>query len=315
LLARKLPVVGSLIGAYYRGLERRQLARSDGVVIITEAFRDLASAWGGSAKKVHLIENWAAIDDLRVMEKDNSWSREHRLESCFVFLYSGTLGLKHNPVFLIELARLRLQGVKIVVVAQGLGCDRIAEEKQKEALDNLLLLPLQPFERLSEVLASADVLVSVVEAEAGQFSVPSKVQSYLCAERAVLLAAPRANLAAAVVARENAGLVVEPDDIEGFLEAAKALASNRDIARRYGQNGRAFATRQYGIERVADRFEACFQDCPAPAIRWRPKVSTMAEEERGAFGLWRSVRDRHLTNHRASRGAQAKPAPSLSPSD
>ena len=74
------------------------------------------------------------------------------------------------------------------------------------------------------MLASADVLVSVLEAEAGHFSVPSKVQSYLCAERAILLAAPHANLAAAIVARENAGLVVEPDDIEGFLEAAKALA-------------------------------------------------------------------------------------------
>ena len=132
LLARKLPVIGNLIGAYYRVLERRQLGRSDGVVVITQAFRDLASAWCGSAEKVHVIENWAAINDLRVMEKDNSWSREHGLEGFFVFLYSGTLGLKHNPRFLIELARLRLQGVKIVVVAQGLQCDRIAEAKENE---------------------------------------------------------------------------------------------------------------------------------------------------------------------------------------
>lgn len=259
LLAKKLPLVGNIVGAYYRYLERSQLAKSDGVIIITETFRELASSWGGSTEKVHLIENWAAIGDLRVMEKDNSWSCEHNLRSSFVFLYSGTLGLKHNPEFLIDLARIKLPGTKIVVVAQGPGCDRIAEAKQKEELDNIMLLPLQPFERLSEVLASADVLVSVVEAEAGQFSVPSKVQSYLCAERAILLAAPSANLAAVIVARENAGVVVEPSDMEGFLEAAKGLAADRDAVLRYGRNGRSFAMRQYDIRQVADRFEAVFR--------------------------------------------------------
>ena len=87
-----------------------------------------------------------------------------------------------------------------------------------------MLLPLQPIERLREVLATADVAVSVIEPDAGAFSVPSKVQSYLCAGRAVLLAAPAGNLAARVVRAQAAGVVIEPEDRAGFVRGgARAL--------------------------------------------------------------------------------------------
>ena len=58
------------------------------------------------------------------------------------------------------------------------------------------MLPYQPFDRLPEVLASADVLVVILEPEAGRFSVPSKTLSYLCAGRAVLGSMPATNPAA-----------------------------------------------------------------------------------------------------------------------
>ena len=53
-----------------------------------------------------------------------------------------------------------------------------------------MLLPYQPFGRLSEVLASADVLVALLESDAGAYSVPSKVLTYLAAGRPILGAIP-----------------------------------------------------------------------------------------------------------------------------
>ena len=255
ILSRKIPVAGQMIGWYYRWLERRQLAKSDGIVIITEAFRALATRWGGDPAKVSRIENWGAIGNIEVRPKANDWARTQGIENDFVFLYSGTLALKHNPAFLSGIAKLRLPGVKVVVVGQGVGIDHLQKEKVEGGLDNLVVLPLQPFSELSNVLASADVLVSVVEAEAGQFSVPSKVQSYLCAERPILLAAPAANLAAMVVKRESAGVVVEPNDLDGFLASTRRLVERRPEDAELGRNGRAFAMREYDIARVADRFE------------------------------------------------------------
>ena len=45
-------------------------------------------------------------------------------------------------------------------------------------MKSLRFMGFQPFEALPDVLGSADVLVAILEADAGVFSVPSKVLSY-----------------------------------------------------------------------------------------------------------------------------------------
>ena len=96
----------------------------------------------------------------------------------------------------------------MLVVSEGPGADWLAEHASPD--DALRLLPYQPYERLPEVLASADVLVAVLEPDAGAFSVPSKVLTYLCAGRPLLGALPADNLAARVVTQSGGGIVVPP---------------------------------------------------------------------------------------------------------
>jgi colanic acid biosynthesis glycosyl transferase WcaI len=183
--------------------------------------------------------------------RDNGFGREFGISDGFNFVYSGTLGMKHDPSLLVALAAAMRRRARVVVVGQGSGMGRLAAA----GLENLLVLPLQPVERLRDVLATADVAVAVIEPDAGAFSVPSKVQSYLCAGRAVLLAAPAANLAARVVRGEGAGVVVEPGNGASFAAAGLGLMADADGRRRMGERGRAYAERAYDVERVADRFE------------------------------------------------------------
>ncbi|MDQ8727658.1 glycosyltransferase family 4 protein [Bradyrhizobium sp. LHD-71] len=256
LLTKKLGFPGAAIGAYYRFLERNQFRASDAIVVITKSFEDLAKRWIGRSRSVFTIENWGAPDHIRPLSKDNDWSRKHDLHGSFNFLYSGTLALKHNPNLLVDLAKFARDKAKIVVVGQGVGIDYLKTEKNKQSLDNLILLPLQPFKDLPEVLASADVAVATIEPDAGMFSVPSKVQSYLCAGRPILLAAPRENLSADVIFRSEAGHVVEPTDSAGFLKAAERLLMDEPLRTRLSANGRRFAVDNYDIGAVADKFES-----------------------------------------------------------
>jgi colanic acid biosynthesis glycosyl transferase WcaI len=249
LLARRLGPVGAAVGAAYRAMERRQFRASDGIVVITDDFRARAERWAGAP--VATIENWGALDEIWPVARDNGFGREFGISDGFNFVYSGTLGMKHDPSLLVALAAAVRRRARVVVVGQGSGMGRLAAA----GLENLLVLPLQPVERLRDVLATADVAVAVIEPDAGAFSVPSKVQSYLCAGRAVLLAAPAANLAARVVRGEGAGVVVEPGDGASFAAAGLGLMADADGRRRMGERGRAYAERAYDVERVADRFE------------------------------------------------------------
>jgi len=258
LLRRKSWALGAAIGMYYRFLERRQLRRSDAIVVITDQFRELAGSWAGSAQKVFTVENWGDLKSVTPGQKVNEWSRKNGVAETFNFVYAGTLGLKHNPQLLIELARRMKGKAQVIVVSHGIGVSRLVDAKSKENLDNLIVLPLMPPSEFSMALAAADVAVAVIEPEAGIFSVPSKVLSYFCARRAVLLAAPTENLAAKLVAQEAAGLVVDPCDISAFLTAASRLRSDAELRSNAARRGRDYAERTFDVERVADRFESIF---------------------------------------------------------
>ena len=95
------------VGAVYQAMERRQFGASDGIVVITDDFRPLAEAWAGSGPKVATIENWGTLGEIWPGARDNAFAREYGLADGFNFLYSGTLGLKHDPEFLIRNSGIR----------------------------------------------------------------------------------------------------------------------------------------------------------------------------------------------------------------
>lgn len=251
ILRKKIPVAGELIGRHYLRMERRLLRHSDAVVVVSEDFRPIMERWGISAGKLHVIENWAVLDGVRVRPKQNDWARRHKLDDKRCIIYSGVLGMKHNPALLAELAASLRDDERLVVISEGPG----AEWLQAKALRNLVVLPFQPFEQLPDVLATGDVLLAVLRPEASQFSVPSKVLTYLCAGRALLLAVPAENLAARIVTANHAGLVVPPDDSAALAEAARRLAGDDELRAEFGRNARRYAEQQFAIGPITDRFE------------------------------------------------------------
>lgn len=258
VLRKKLPIVGSLAGGHFVRIDKRCALMSDELVVISEDFEKIFVDWGVKPDRIHAIHNWAIIDQLPVGQRDNSWSRDKGLGDGLRFVYSGTLAMKHNPDLLLQLAkRLGSEGVgELVVVSGGPGVQWLRDQQTKHPDAALKVMGFQPFSELENVLASADVLVAILEPDAGVFSVPSKVLSYLCAQRPLLMALPAENLAAKIVRESNAGLLVAPDDIAGFCEAGMRLAHSPDERAAMGAAGRAYAEANFDIAKITDRFEA-----------------------------------------------------------
>ena len=261
-VARKLPGAGHLLGAWFVHLERRMLRSSDAVITISPDFEPILAQWHIPVERVHVIENWAPLEDLPTRPRRNLWSAEHDLDEKRVLLYSGTLGLKHNPDLLrrLALAVAAQPAVALVVAAEGMGADWLAERAVTEHLENLVLLPFQPMEVFPDVLGSADVLLAILEPEAGVFSVPSKVLSYHCAGRPIVASVPSANLAARTIAEAGSGITVEPDDADGFVAAARRLLDDPDLRHHLGTEARSYAERAFDVHRIGGRFEAILDE-------------------------------------------------------
>jgi colanic acid biosynthesis glycosyl transferase WcaI len=258
ILEKKFFWAGRLIGDYYNGLEKRILLNSDHTVPITDGFEPFLYEAGIPQNKITVIPNWAPLDELPVLPKDNPWSREHGLADKFTFLYSGTLGLKHNPNLLLQIALHFKEDPQVMVFvgSEGPGADWLSQRVKEFNLPNLIVKGYQPMEIFPQVLAAGDVLIAILEAEAGAYSVPSKVLSYLAAQKPLLLAVPQNNLAARVVQNSQAGYVVEPADINDMLEKAGRLFANKTLREKFAQNARRYAEENFDIERIADCFEA-----------------------------------------------------------
>lgn len=256
ILRNKLPGVGHIVGLHYIRMERRQLRASDSVVLITEDFRPLMEDWGIADDRITVIENWSPLDQMPVRPKVNEWSRKYGLADKTCFIYTGTLGMKHNPELLLELAKQfnRRERVRVVVLSQGMGADWLREHARREGVTNLVVMDYCRFDELPDVMGTADVLVALLEPDAGTYSVPSKVLSYLCSGRPLLLAVPGQNLAAKIVLSANAGLVVEPHDSSGFVRAAERLASTDTEREEMGRSARAYAEKAFDIERITEAF-------------------------------------------------------------
>jgi glycosyltransferase involved in cell wall biosynthesis len=257
LLSKRLNLLGQLVGAFYKKLDRYLLRQSEQIILITEDFEPFLRAWHIEKDKTCVIPNWSPLDAFPVRPKANAWARQHGLADKVCLLYSGTLGMKHNPDLLLQLAhQLRQEpDVRVVVVSEGLGADWLQQQKIAYGLDNLVLFGYQPFEQVADVLGTADILLAILEPDAGIFSVPSKVLSYFCAARPLLLAVPPENLAARMVVQQNAGWVVLPTDGADFVAKAKQLIGNEALRQEMGQNGRSYAEAHFNIEHITDQFE------------------------------------------------------------
>jgi glycosyltransferase involved in cell wall biosynthesis len=259
LAKKKIPVLGNVIGWWYRHLEKRMLRQASVVVAITDDFVPMLRQFGVPQEKIVVIPNWAPLDELPQQSRQNAWSATQGLNDRFVFLYSGTLAMKHNPDMLRQLA-MRFRNdpiVRVMVVSEGPGADWLAGRKEKDSLSNLMLLPFQPFAAMASVMASADVLIAILESDAGVFSVPSKVLSYHCAGRPLLGGMPLQNLAARIILDNRTGLCSAPDDFDGFVKAAERLYADRELRSQCGQRARLYAENNFEIKKIADRFEEC----------------------------------------------------------
>jgi colanic acid biosynthesis glycosyl transferase WcaI len=256
-LRRRLPGLGYLVALRFTALERRLLRKADRVVAITDDFRPLLQRWNVRPERVVTVENWAPLDDIAPRPKDNPWAREHGLHNRPVILYSGTLGLKHNPALLLEVAKLlqiEQPEARLVVVSEGLGSDWLRERGSD--LPALIQLPFQPFDRLADVIGTADLVVAILDPGAGVFSVPSKVLTYLAAGRPVVGSIPEENLATRLIVGNGAGLVVSPIDPSALAAACIDFLARDDDRREMGRRARAYAESAFDIGRIADRFEA-----------------------------------------------------------
>ena len=211
-------------------LNRFMVRRAARIVALGDTMASrLVHGKGADPARVTVIHNWADTAAIVPSPKSNAFAAAHGLESSFVLLHAGNIGLSQNLDVVIDAAALLKPRRDIVILFIGDGNRRAALQSLAAArgLDNVRFLPFQPRDQLRWTYASSDVcLVSLKEGLAG-YIVPSKLYPILAAGRPYIAAVEPLSEVAALTERHRCGVLVDPGDAVQLAEAIRRLADQR----------------------------------------------------------------------------------------
>lgn len=247
------PRVAAIVG----WLEDFCLHRASLVQILAPAFEPALVARGVPPAKIVEVPPWIDTDFIRPLPRINPFSVEHGLDSRWVVLYAGNLGLSQGLENVLRAAfQLKARSdVRFVFVGDGPSKVQLVELAAELALDNVTFLPYQPRHRLPEVLATADVALVSLQRDVGDGSLPSKTFPILASQRPILAVVEADHDLARLVAETGAGVCVPPDDPMALAHALLALAEAPAERDEMGRCGRQYAERYFSRAAAAQRFE------------------------------------------------------------
>ncbi len=251
---------GSLIWKIGRMVEKITYRYADKIIVISEDFKKNIMAKGVPEDKIVVIYNW--VDQNKVVDvprEENKLFEIYGLDrGKFYITYNGNIGLTQNMDMLLDVAKElqeEYEDIHFVLVGNGAYLDEVRRKVAEQQLDNVHLLPFQPYEDISHVFSLGDASLVISKPGVGANSVPSKTWSIMSASRPVLANFDENELKT-IIENNHCGIFTKAGDKDAFKESILTLYNHRELCKEYGYNGRKFVldnlTREVGTQKYVD---------------------------------------------------------------
>jgi colanic acid biosynthesis glycosyl transferase WcaI len=240
-------------------LEDFCLHRAHRIQVLGEGFvADLANH-RISPEQIVVIPPWVDTKLIKPIPRHNTFSHRHNLDDKFVVLYAGNIGLSQGLDTVLEAAQRLSNRPEFLFLFVGEGSDKGQLVNQAAGLSNVRFLPIQPRDRLPEMLASSDVSLVVMKQGIGSGSLPSKTFSIFASNRPVLASVDENSDVWNLVQASQAGMCVPSEDPEALAQAILWLHDAAVGRTQMGWNGRAWAEKYHSPQAAATSFGSIFQ--------------------------------------------------------
>ncbi|GGG81138.1 glycosyltransferase family 4 protein [Corynebacterium pelargi] len=221
-----LKVAGRLLHWWCNLLYRH----AEAVVVLSPGIRDVLIGRGVPEEKIHFIP--VAPDErvfrpLSVAERAKARERFGTEGQRRVLLYAGAMGEAQGLSTLIRAAaKAGDQGPEVLLAGSG------TQEEALRELATSLNAPVRFLgrvqqEEMSELLGAVDAaFIGLSDAPLSAITMPSKTQSIIASHTPIVCSAP--GDVAAVVAKNDIGLVCPPGDVEKLKQCLQTLAAADD---------------------------------------------------------------------------------------
>ena len=249
--------------------EQQCMQRFDRVSTISQKMGLRLTQKGVKPSQYVLFPNWVDTESIFPLQNPSPMRNELRIpREATVCLYSGTMAHKQGLDVLAESVQKLGSRDEMHFVFCGDGPAKQTLASLALQMPNVHFLPLQPFERLNDLLNLADIHLLPQRADAADLVMPSKLTGMLASGRPVVASAARDTQLAQVV--DGRGIVVPPGDPSAFAWAIDQLANHAGLREKLGRSARAYAVSDLERNVVLRRFEEELLKLSSGEFRDRP---------------------------------------------
>jgi colanic acid biosynthesis glycosyl transferase WcaI len=247
--------------SFFSAMERFIYRHASRIILISEAFRRNLLAKGVPNEKLAVIPVWADPDVVFPMPKENAFRARNALEGKFVVMYAGNIGLTSClEDVLAAAAILRDEAdIRFVIVGEGVKKDDLRAAAREQGLRNLLFLPFEPREGLSEMMAAADVNLVTLNPGSAQTSMPCKIFNIMASARPIVAVTPPGSEIARLVEEGDCGVNVPAERPERLAQAILEMKAQPERSREMGNNGRSRLEKRYSRAHCVAQTEEVLQ--------------------------------------------------------
>jgi len=251
----------SMVIYLLEAIERFCYKKASLITVHSRGNRDhIVQRKGADDRKVRVLSNWIDTDEMKPLPRDNEFSRKHNLNGKFVVSYAGTLSISQGLLSIIDAAKILSDrnDIEFFIVGDGIEKQNMMDRVQEYNLQNVHFLGMQTKSVYPYVVASSDVGLVTLNSKVKTPVVPSKILSMMAAAKPVLASMPLEGDAPKLIEKAQCGICIGPENPEGLAEKIVYLAENRELCRKYGQQGREYVTENLSLKRVVKDIEKMF---------------------------------------------------------
>ncbi|MES2519121.1 MAG: WcaI family glycosyltransferase [Bacteroidota bacterium] len=203
--------------------------------------------------KYLLFPNWVDTLSIKPLDSTNSLREELGYKANDIIVqYSGTIAEKQGLEMIIEVAK-ELPLIQFMMVGEGGFKQKLIEKVQDAQLKNIRFFPLQPYHKLSNLLATADIHLVLQKKSASDLVLPSKLTSILSAGAFAIVTALEGTSLYDIIEQNQAGLLVEPESLIALKAGIEQYSLENTAI--YRKNARAYAQKFLDKEQIMIDFE------------------------------------------------------------
>lgn len=239
-------------------MENFTYRNADHIITITDDMKANIMKKGVPEDKISVVRNWIGTDKVKhISREDNSLFDELKLpRDGFYVVYAGNLGKVQGVDVILKTASLMKNNrdIKFVIFGNGSEEENLKKIVNDKHLDNVLMLPLQPIERASEVYSMADVSIISCTPGTGGSGMPSKTWTIMAAGVPIIASFDMPSEMERTIEEAECGFCTRAGDENELTEKIIRVFGDSRLKKCLGQNARRYAEKNVSKAEAVEKY-------------------------------------------------------------